>query len=353
MKILFGVFDLGLGHATRCTPLIDSILRKGHKVEIISTGRALTLLKKNFGNKCKYYDVPDLSYLYAYKKFFKINYVLSIPKTLKRLKESRKICEEIIRKGNYDKVISDSRVDVYDNAENSYLINHQLRFHAPKIVERAIELFLSSTFKNYKYILVPDFNKPNLTGKLSHNLRYVPHEKIKYLGIISHIRKLKIKKDIDYFISLSGPQIPKENLQKKIMEQIKDLKGHIVIAGGNPEEKNMKKIRGLEFHNFLNKKEQEKMMNKAKFVIIRAGYTTIMELAELDKTKALLIPCPGQTEQEYLVRYYSSNNIFHYTNQSKLNLKKDIKQAKNLNGFKSPWKTKESIRKFLEVIKIK
>ena len=90
-------------------------------------------------------------------------------------------------------------------------------------------------------------------------------------------------------------------------------------------------------------------MNRSKFLIIRAGYTTLMEIVELDK-KAILIPSPGQTEQEYLADYSKKNKYFYSVNQNKINLKEDIEKSKRFNGFKSSWKTKESVKKFMELI---
>lgn len=348
MKILFGVFDWGIGHATRDIPLIEKLLKK-HKVHILSTGRALRILKDRFKGKCIYHDVPSLYHVYKTESSFKLSFVLSIPKFLKSLKSARKITEKIIQKEKFDIVISDCRYDVYDKMENSYLINHQLRFKAPIIVETILEIWLASRMKRYKYVLVPDFEEINLSGNLSHNLFFIKKDKIRYIGILSNITKINSKEDIDYFISLSGPDFTRINLEKKILGEISKLKGKIVIAGGNPdiEEKNLRK--DLEFYSFLDPKQQNLMMNRAKFIIARGGYTTIMELAELNK-KALLIPSPGQTEQEYLGRYLKK--YFYSMHQSKLDLLKDIKKAKEFSGFKSPWKTKESVRRFIEILKL-
>lgn len=348
MKILFGVFDWGLGHATRDIPLIEELLKK-HEVHLISTGRALKLLKDNFKGKCIYHDVPSLYQIYKTESSFKLSFVLSIPKFLRSLRIARKITEKIIQKEKFDIVISDCRYDVYDKIENSYLLNHQLRFKAPVIAETILELWLASRMKKYKYILVPDFEEINLSGNLSHNLFFIKKDKIRYIGILSNITKINSKEDIDYFISLSGPDSPRIQLEKKILNDVSKLKGKIVIAGGNPDikEKNLRKNIG--FYSFLDPKKQRIMMNRAKFIIARGGYTTIMELAELNK-KALLIPSPGQTEQEYLGKYLKG--YFHNVHQDKLDLIKNIKKAKEFKGFKAPWKTKESVRKFMEITKL-
>lgn len=349
MKILFGVFDWGLGHATRDKPLINELIKNKHEVHILSTGRPLKVLESWFKEKCKYHEVPSLYHIYSRKGSFKAGFILTLPKITKSLRKARKHTEEIIKKENFDIVISDCRYDVYDKTDNSYLINHQLRFKAPKGVQRILEIWLAKKMKKYKYILVPDYEKENLTGELSHNLKYVPKEKIKYLGILSHIKKINIKQNIDYFISLSGPEHTRIELEKKIISQIKELKGNIVIACGNPDIEKKDISKNVCCHSFLDSKQQEKMMNRAKFIVIRAGYTTIMELVELEK-RALLIPSPGQTEQEYLGKYLEKKEYFYHVHQNKLNLLEDIEKAKGLNGFIAPWKTDESIKKFMDLI---
>jgi uncharacterized protein (TIGR00661 family) len=350
MKILFGVFDWGLGHATRDIPLIDALLKRGNSVDIISTGRALKLLRKHFNDKCKYFDVPSISSPYTKSSLFAFSFVFSIPTMLSTLKNARKLTAEIIGKEKYDKIISDCRYDVYDTPDNSYLINHQLRFKAPFIIQEILEFWLKYAMNKYRYVLVPDYEKNDLSGALSHKMLFFDKSKIKYIGIISNLKKKNVKKDIDYFISLSGPEPQRTILENKILSQINFLKGKIVIAGGNPDAENKKLGKNVKFKSFFTRKEQEDNMNKAKFIITRTGYTTILELAELGIKDALLIPTPGQTEQEYLGNYFEKKRYFHHVHQDKLDLKKDIIKARGFKGFKPAWKTKESVRKFLKII---
>lgn len=348
MKIAFGVFDWGIGHATRDMPLITELL-KSNDVHIISTGRALKVLKDHFQDKCKYYDVQSLYPPYTKTPFFKIKFTFSSVRMIRSLKQARKISSEIISSG-FDKVISDCRYDVYDNHDNSFLINHQLRFKTPFGAERILESWLAGRMKKYKYVIVPDFEGRNLSGRLSHNLRYISRDKIKYIGILSHLRKTKLTENIDYFISLSGPEPQRTILEKKIIVQLNQLEGRIVIAGGNPDSTMINTDSNLQFYSFLGAEQQENIMNRAKFIIARPGYTTVMELAELNKNRVLFLPTPGQSEQEYLADYYEKQKYFHYTSQYRLKLKRAIEESKEFKGFDPPWKTEQSVNKFMEVI---
>jgi uncharacterized protein (TIGR00661 family) len=348
MKILFGVFDWGLGHATRDIPLIAELL-KNNEVHIISTGAALRVLKDHFGDKCEYYDIPSIYPPYTRTPFFQLKFALCSAKMVKSLKYARKNSEKIIGK-HFDKLVSDCRYDVYDYPENSYFINHQLRFKTPLGAERIFEKWLASRMNKFKYIIVPDFEEKNLTGKLSHHLRYINGDKIKYIGILSHLKKTDIEADIECFISISGPEPQRTLFENKILSQLDQLTGKIVIAGGNPGNKSNKSYKNVEFYSYLNAKEQENIMNRAKFIITRSGYTTIMELAELDKKKALLLPTPGQTEQEYLADYYETEGYFHHVSQYHVKLKKAIENSRGFTGFNPPWKTDRSVKEFMKVI---
>lgn len=352
MKILFGVFDWGLGHATRDKPLIEALLKRGHSVDIISTGRALKILQSHFETKCKYFDVPSICSPYSKNKYFVFNFTLKIPEILTTLAKARKMSKAIIEKGKYDIVISDCRYDVYAKKSNSYLINHQLRFLSNPVFEPLTELWLKKKMDNYKYVLVPDFeeNAKSISGKLSHNLKYFDKNKIKYIGILSHIKKKTVNKDIDYFISVTGTEPHRTILENKILAQVKDISGKIVIAGGNPDSGVERKQKNVTFYSFLDTKLQEEMMNRAKFIITRSGYTTMMELVEFDIKEALLIPYPGQTEQNYISKHFEKQKYFHSVNQDKLNLVNDIEKARGYNGFKASWKTNESVNKFLKII---
>lgn len=348
MKILFGVFDWGIGHATRDIPLITELL-KTNEVHILSTGRALKLLKDHFKDKCTYYDVPSIYPPYTRTRFFEVTFALLLPRMINNLRYARKKSREIIAKG-FDRVISDCRYDVYDTPDNSYLINHQLRFKTPFGVERIFEKLLASRMRKYRYVIVPDFEEHDLSGRLSHDLRYIDKDRIRYIGILSQLKKQDIPEDIEYFISVSGPEPQRTVLQGKMIEMLHQLEGKIVVAGGIPESAASRSYDQYQFYSFLNAEQQENMMNRAKFIITRPGYTTVMELAELGKRRALFLPTPGQTEQEYLSSYYEKQGYFHSVSQYRLRLKQAIEDSEKFEGFSPAWRTEQSVREFMKVM---
>jgi hypothetical protein len=346
MKVLFGVFDWGLGHATRSTPLIE-VLAEKNEVHILSTGRALELLKDHFKNKCYYYDVSSVHFSYPRSRFFATKFALSMPRIVSSLKKARKKTKEIINKNKYDIVVSDCRYDVYDKKESSFLINHQLKFKAPAFQFVTSDL-LSRKMGNYSSIIVPDFPERELTGTLSLNPRF--RGEVNYIGILSRVKEQKKKLDIDFFISISGPEPQRSIFEKKILKQINELNGRKVITGGAPEAINKKKEHSIEYFSYLNLKQQEDMMNRAKFIISRPGYSTVMELVELNKKNILFVPTPGQTEQEYLANLYEKKGIFHHMPQSKVKLREEVDKSRSFSSFSPERKTKDSVKNFMEII---
>jgi hypothetical protein len=76
----------------------------------------------------------------------------------------------------------------------------------------------------------------------------------------------------------------------------------------------------------------------------------MMEMAELGVKNALLIPTPGQTEQEYLAEYYEKKGYYHSVDQDKLYLLRDVETAKGFSGFEPEWKTKNTVKNFMKVV---
>jgi len=349
MKVLFGVSDWGLGHATRDIPLIEALLKEGNEVHIVSTGRPLILLREYFGKKCIYWDIPAAEAPYPKGKYLITKFAISIPKMCKEMLFSRMKIRRLIKRKKYDKIISDCRFDVYHKKSNSILINHQLWLEKP-FYTLPVNLYLvTNAHKNFGKIIVPDYPGSILTGEFSSSTKYIIP--IHYIGVISHLKKSKIKQDIDYFITISGPEPQRTLFEEKILEQVNNLKGKVVIAGGRPEDKSKVKLKNVHFYGFLNTKEQENMMNRAKFIISRPGYTTLMDIVELDKKKALFVPTPGQPEQEYIADLYEQKKWFHHVHQDEINLLEDIKKCKGFKGYRAKWKTNSSVKKFINLIK--
>ena len=90
-------------------------------------------------------------------------------------------------------------------------------------------------------------------------------------------------------------------------------------------------------------------MSRAKLVITRSGYTTLMDLAQIGQ-KALLIPTKGQPEQEYLAKYHLKQGNYYFSELDDLNIPKDLEIAERFLGYKTKKKTKDATKKFMDII---
>lgn len=348
MKIAFGVCSIGLGHASRSIHLIKKLGDEGHEITVFSYGRALELLKKEVSAKfIEFRDYP-LEFTENPDLFF-INILANFPLLLNSLFKEHERFLKYHMQNDYDLIMSDNRYGIFAKNRPSFLITHQLRIMNPyrlKLLETGSLLYNRFFTNRFKYILVPDLENNSLSGDLSHNLRFIDLKKIKYIGPISYISKLKVNKDIDVLVSISGPEPQRSIFEKIVLEQIQGLNIKYFVTLGKPEE-NIKKEN---VRSYLSFEERESVFNRAKIFITRSGYSTIMDLYMIDG-KALFVPTPMQPEQEYLAQYFMQQNLFYSVSQKMLNLERDLKLANEYHGFESiDYESDTTVKKFLDIV---
>lgn len=355
MRIIYGICSWGLGHATRSLPIIRKLIEEGNHITIISHGHSLRFLQKELGDdRIRYFDVKDYPIPIAETKgAFVAKTMLYWPKFMSRMHRGLRFVTKLLEKERIDVIISDGRYDIYSRRVPSFLINHQVRILNPfhmKIFEFGSEIynlfFLKDRFVKF---LVPDYEKDDLSGKLSHNLKLIRKNKLAYIGVLSDFKKKSFKKDIDYLISLTGPEPQRSILEKILLSQVEELDGKIAVTLGRPDKSLAEKKGNMEIYSIVDKKKREELLNRAKMIISRSGYSTIMDLAVV-KTKALLIPTPGQVEQEYLARYHMKRGNFYYVEQDRINLVEDIKKAEKFSGIKRECNVDKSVERVIEEI---
>jgi uncharacterized protein (TIGR00661 family) len=350
-RILVSPLSWGLGHATRDLPIIRHFLARGHHVTVLGCGRAVSLLKHEVP-QCDFMELEDYPTPYSSSRYFVPKFLAMAPTMWSAVaREGKVLRRRILKERSFDLILSDNRLNIRSPDIPSFIISHQLRFMTPpslKALTFITEYFNHFYFQHFTRIIVPDFADPekNLSGQLSHNMRWLKPEKIYYAGVLSSTARMDVARDIDVFFSISGPEPQRTQLEQIVMEHVKDLDaGRIVITLGKPEHKGERQENGnTTVYGYLDRQGQQEIMNRAKLVVCRSGYTTVMELAELGK-KALFIPTPGQTEQEYLGRYYAELGWFHSVSQYELDLRRDIAKAQAMTGVPFPSDTKANVER--------
>ena len=346
----------GLGHSTRDIPIIRELLSHGHEVTIATSGNALALLKKEFP-ECNFIYFKDYPAPYSSTRFFLPKFVASTPILIKAMADEKKKLAQILSKDKYDLIISDNRLGVYSDKIPSYFITHQLRFSLPEYLWpfELATLYGQGFFFHAKFdgVIVPDVspNGSNLSGKLCRSNLDATSKMIYYAGILTSTAKMDIDQDLDYLIMVSGPEPQRTKLEEIVLKQVHKLSGEKVVLLGSPQKDEKKRLdSNTTVHSYVSTEEKIELMNRAKFLISRSGYTTMMELAELEKRKGLFTPTPGQTEQEYLSKYYAKKGWFYSKSQYKLKLSMDVETASDYKGFPELTKTKENVKKLYEQV---
>ena len=333
--ILVAPLHWGLGHATRCIPIISELLKHGFDVVIASDGAALLLLRKEFP-ELHWVELP--SYNITYPKngaYFKWSLLLKLPKIKKTIASEKRMTEKLLSEIQIDGIISDNRFGVRSKEVPSVFITHQLN------VLTGSTSFLSSrihkkVIKQFNECWVPDVaTAPNLSGRLGHLIK--TNINIKYVGILSRIKPKKLPIKYDIFVLISGPEPQREIFEKTMMEAFLGNSKKILLVRGKIEVRQTTNIiRNITIVNFMQTKDLETAINQSDIIISRPGYTTLMDLSVLGK-KAFFIPTPGQYEQEYLAKRLKESGIAPYSKQDNFTANRivEIAMYKGLPKYQS------------------
>lgn len=356
--------DWGLGHATRCVPVIQNFLDEGHQVIIGADKNPLAFLKEEFP-KLKTVVIPGLTINYG-EKGSSLKLFYESVKFLNYIKQEKQFIDEFLAANKVDMIVSDNRYGLYSDKIESIIITHQLYPKAPvgeKLLHQKIEKLLG----NFNEVWIPDFDgENNLSGDLAHLKPF--QQKHKFIGALSrfsssqpttscHTEFIEVSRnkqafDFDICAIISGPEPQRTIFEKLIFEQIEKHQLKAVVVRGLPEanviaschpecstEQSRSVIEGytkqsakndeilgqarndgsIKIFNHLPTQQLQAYILKSKKVVCRSGYSSIMDLVALNK-KAILVPTPGQTEQEYLAEYHHKKGLFVMQGQKQLNL---------------------------------
>jgi len=357
IRILVAPLDWGLGHATRCIPIIKEFMANNCDVWLAGGGIQEALLRSEFPHLP---FLPLSGYDIEYSKTslgFLWKLILQMPRIISSINAEHKWLDRMIKVHEFDAVVSDNRFGLYRSNLPSVFVTHQLNIKSPlgEWNERLLQKW------NYKYVnrftecWVPDLpGENNLAGELSHPA-IKPGVEIKYIYPLSRFEKREQQelKDRLLFI-LSGPEPQRTILENKIINDISHYPGTAAIVRGLPSTQSVIPSTGMiKFYNHLSAIELNEEVEKADWVISRPGYSTIMDLAKLQK-KSILIPTPGQSEQEYLAKTLWQKKIAFSVEQKQFSLNRALHEAKKFNyKFQSPGYSNAlqiAVKRFLESI---
>ena len=347
-RILISPLDWGLGHATRCVPIIKYLIIQNCTVFIGAEGSTAALLKSEFPNIS---ILPLKGYQVKYSKnrfSFLLKIITQLPRILKVIHYEKRWLEEAIKTHKINGVISDNRLGFYSNKIPSVYITHQLLIKTGLNVFDTIAQKIHYHFINkFSACWVPDFEKElTLAGHLSHPKK-MPNIPVHYLGALSRFNSLNLSLEYQLCILISGPEPQRSVFEKIILSQVHQLKEKLVMVRGLPNEEIAlnHSFENLTIYNHLNGEKLNTIIAQSEMVLSRSGYSTIMDLITLNKN-AILVPTPAQPEQEYLAIHLKNNGLFQFVKQADLKLGELLTCSKE-NKYTTQFQT-EKYKKIIE-----
>ena len=328
--------DWGLGHATRCIPIIREFRKRDCTVMIATSGGALQLLKIEFP-ELAFFEIASYRAKYATNNRLLIKLFFQSFKFISAIRKEHAQLRQILKDNNIDLIVSDNRFGCYSMEVKSIFVTHQINFILQTPFKWASKLFSSwnqQQIKKFDTCWIPDFPNQEYTGKLSS-----PHElSISYVGVLSRFQKstCAIEKKYDVVALISGPEPQRTIFEESIRKQVEGLALKVLLVKGKPEEGGSISNRGnVSEVGHLRELELQHAIEESEFVLCRSGYSSIMDLAVLERKNIIMVPTPGQPEQEYLAALLDSKGRAFTVAQENFDLIQAMKKAIDYLGFTS------------------
>ncbi len=353
-KILICPLDWGLGHATRCIPIIKSILDHGHIPLIAADSRPLDLLKQEFP-EIQTIRLPGYGITYPRNGLMILRMAMQTPSIFLGIWKENLAVRKIVKEHQIDLLISDNRFGLWHRDIPCVYMAHQILIKCPQRFEWLEPLlhFIHKTLaEKYTECWIPDLEGErslafDLTGK------FEPPGNSRFIGLLSRFERLEDNENsLDLLVILSGPEPQRSIFEGIILEQLEGTTRKTLVVQGKTENEESRQLsENVRIVSYLTGAELNKMIMAADVVLARPGYSTIMDLAVTGK-KAILTPTPGQTEQEYLAGEYAKRKLFYCTEQAGFNLNDALQKVAEFSGVQRiNYKTSELFSYISELLK--
>ncbi len=317
-RILVAPLDWGLGHAARCVPVVQALLEQGSLPVIGADKGALALLRDAFP-AVEAVRIPGMEVRYGSGRSQAWAMARQFPAMLRQVHEEHAWLARNRGRLQLDAVVSDQRFGLHSPALPSVLITHQVfpftpfgRGIARRINHRHIQRF--------DHCWIPDHaDAPGLAGDLSHGGNMPVHAR--YIGPLSRFPQSENTVPSPAYrvvAVISGPEPQRTLLEQRVLHQLPSIPGPHLLLTGKPGAEHLQSGQ-VKVLGHLPARELESALRQAELVVGRTGYSTLMDLEALDRG-ALLIPTPGQPEQEYLGRLHGPRGTHLVQAQDQLNI---------------------------------
>jgi UDP-N-acetylglucosamine transferase subunit ALG13 len=304
--ILVAPLDWGLGHATRCIPIIQALLQAGCRVSLAADGPQARLLQEAFP-QLTMHQLPGYGIHFGKGNVLR-SLLQQVPAILKAIRTEHDWLQHMQSTHAFDAVISDNRYGLYHAVCPSILITHQLQPAMPNgwgWSQALARKFFYRRIEKFTACWVPDDadDTSALSGILGHP-NAMPCIPVHYVGWLSRMQQQpELPNVYDVMMLLSGPEPQRSMLENRLLQQLQHYRGKAILVRGLPGAAISLPINlpHVTVYHHLPAAALQTAMMQSSYIICRGGYSTLMDAFTLRK-KCLLIPTPGQTEQVYLAQ---------------------------------------------------
>jgi len=354
--VLVCPLDWGIGHASRCVPIIRELIKQDYNVIIGADNRPLDFLRIEFQN-LKFVPFSGTTILYSANKSMALKMLFTFPRFLFGIRKEHNKLKQIVRDQKIDIVISDNRYGLWHKKIPSIFITHQIGIKTPRSLsffKPLLNLVNRFFIQKHSQLWIPDFeNEPNLSGSLSHGYRLkIPSYFIGPLSRFTNKKTIENNSFPEIVALVSGPEPQRSIFEEILIAELKTYPEKSYILRGKIESNKTETINNITLYPHLPTSQLFSLLKKANLIICRPGYSTLMDLAVLNK-KAVLVPTPGQTEQEYLARKLKRNGSFFSESQTTFSLDTALSEYQSYSGIQlvNNYKILQNLIKLLKDIK--
>lgn len=351
-RVLITPLDWGLGHATRCIPVIRELESQGCEVMVAGSGDSLKVLKIEFPS-LGYFSLPGYDPTYPSKGSMVFKMIRQIPHFMEVISAEHHAIEKIAREQMIDFIISDNRYGCWSKCKPSVFITHQSNILMPQrfgIFQGIVRILIRRLIDRFNVCWIPDFPAGHsLAGDLISFGKSGLKAKVRYIGWLSRFqnRGQADSRKYQLLAVFSGPEPQRTMLEQRIVPQLRASGLRYKIVRGLPSASGPDNDQIV---NFVGSEALQHLIESSEVIVARSGYSSVMDLNALG-SKAIFVPTPGQTEQEYLAQRLMDKGIAYSIPQEEFDLAKALNESKNYRGFKPSKKNTllaEAIRELLQ-----
>ena len=317
-RILVAPLDWGLGHATRCIPIVRALIKHDATVVLGADGAPLTLLQQEFPDM-EHVRIPGVQVRYSRNNDQRWSMVKQFPAMVRSVRTERALFERLFRPLQLQAVISDQRFGLRSSALHSVIITHQV-FPFTPLAQSALRRLNRYHLERFDRCWIMDEpTAPGLSGDLAHG---APHPaNARYIGTLSRMGSNGPGPSDGYDVVavISGPEPQRTLLEQRLLDRLHTLPGKHLLVVGQPHLPKDQHRGNVHLRSHLGAEELEPLLKSASLIVSRSGYTTLMDLAAIGRS-ALIIPTPGQAEQEYLGDLHRRTGRFVVQHQDAIDL---------------------------------